>query len=90
MGSSDPGIKPESLALAGGVFTTSTTWEAPPYRGNHRVKILVYFAHVFLAMPCHIRDLGAVWYNLFFHVSCGILFPPPEMKPVPPDLGAQF
>ena len=28
----DPGIKPESLAslaLAGGFFTTSTTWEAP-------------------------------------------------------------
>ena len=31
-GSSDPGIKPESLtspALAGGIFTTSATWEAP-------------------------------------------------------------
>ena len=31
-GSSDPGIKPMSLmspALAGGFFTTSTTWEAP-------------------------------------------------------------
>ena len=30
----DPGIKPASLmspALASGFFTTSTTWEAPPY-----------------------------------------------------------
>ena len=26
----DPGIKPRSPALAGGFFTTSTTWEAPP------------------------------------------------------------
>ena len=25
----DPGIKPESPALASGFFTTSTTWEAP-------------------------------------------------------------
>jgi len=25
----DPGIKPTSSALAGGFFTTSTTWEAP-------------------------------------------------------------
>jgi len=25
---SDPGIKPESPSLAGGFFTTSTTWEA--------------------------------------------------------------
>ena len=24
----DPGIKPTSLALAGGFFTTTTTWEA--------------------------------------------------------------
>ena len=26
----DPGIEPTSPALAGGFFTTSTTWEAPP------------------------------------------------------------
>ena len=25
----DPGIEPTSLALAGGFFTTSATWEAP-------------------------------------------------------------
>ena len=33
----DPGIKPESLmspALAGGFFTTSTTWEAPQEEGS--------------------------------------------------------
>ena len=37
-GSSKPGIKPESLmspALAGRFFTTSTTWEAPPYIGDY-------------------------------------------------------
>ena len=33
----NPEIKPESLvspALAGGFFTTSTTWEAPQEEGN--------------------------------------------------------
>ena len=37
----DPGIKPASLmspALAGGFFTTSTTWEAP-VRGRARIEI---------------------------------------------------
>ena len=28
----DPGIEPMSPALAGGLFTTSATWEAPDYR----------------------------------------------------------
>ena len=27
----EPGTEPASLALAGGFFTTSTTWEAPLY-----------------------------------------------------------
>ena len=30
----DPGIKPTSLALAGGFFTTSTTWGAPSHCRN--------------------------------------------------------
>ena len=43
----DPGIEPASPALAGGFFTTSTTWEAPLkslHTYKHLLRSLYYFA----------------------------------------------
>ena len=48
--SSNPGVEPASLmspALAGGFFTTSTTWEAP-----------LTYVYMYLYLPCSKKDIN--------------------------------
>ena len=37
----NPGVEPMSPALAGGFFTTSTTWEAFPFKFNNLLPFII-------------------------------------------------
>ena len=50
----DPGIEPESPALAGRFFTTSTTWEAYTKKTYRRLVLLLLLSHFSRVRLCAI------------------------------------
>ena len=95
----DPGIKPVSLmspALAGGSYTTSTTWEAPKYHLHVNNFIYISILDIFLEFQnfiytCHLKFF--TWGSTrHFSVSkvcvpAGRSLPPPRFSMLFPTPG---